>query len=79
MAKFKKFQKFNIFMYALAAMAFVFLHNWLLAVLLVILNIFLETRLYVCPHCGKTLDCRRKVSEDVCCPKCQKYIFRDLK
>ena len=77
-AKFKKFQKLSLLLYALAAISFVFASNIPLTIILVALDIFLETRLYVCPHCGKTLDCRRRVHDDVTCPKCQKYIFRGL-
>ena len=77
-AKFKKFQKLSLLLYALAAISFVFASNIPLAIILVALDIFLETRLYVCPHCGKTLDCRRRVHDDVTCPKCKKYIFRGL-
>ena len=77
-AKFKKFQKLSIVLYALAAISFVFASNIPLMIIFVAMDIFLETRLYVCPHCGKTLDCRRKVHDDVICPKCQKYIFRGL-
>ena len=77
-AKFKKFQKLSVALYALAAISFVFASNIPLAIIFVALDIFLETRLYVCPHCGKTLDCRRKVHDDVTCPKCKKYIFRGL-
>ncbi len=77
-AKFKKFQKLSIALYALAAISFVFADNVPLMIIFVALDIFLETRLYVCPHCGKGLDCRRKVHDDVICPKCQKYIFRGL-
>ena len=77
-AKFKKFQKLSLLLYALAAISFVFASNIPLTIILVVLDIFLETRLYVCPHCGKTPDCRRKVHDDVTCPKCNKYIFRGL-
>lgn len=77
-AKFKKFQKLSVVLYALAAMAFVFAGNIPLAVILVVLNIFLEVKLYVCPHCGKSMDCRKKISDDMTCPKCQKYVFRGL-
>ena len=77
-AKFKKFQKLSLLLYALAAISFVFASNIPLTIILVVLDIFLETRLYVCPHCGKTLDCRRRVHDDVTCPKCKKYIFRGL-
>ena len=52
--------------------------NILLAIIIVALDIFLEIKLYRCPHCGKGLDCRRRVNEDTVCPKCQKYIFRGL-
>ena len=65
-------------LYPLAAMAFVFAGNILLAIIIVALDIFLEIKLYRCPHCGKGLDCRRRVNEDTVCPKCQKYIFRGL-
>lgn len=78
LAKFKKFQKISVFLYALAAIAFVFFHNIPVAILLVALDIFLEVKLYVCPHCGKKLDCRRKVTEETTCPGCQKYLFRGL-
>lgn len=78
MAKFKKFQKLSLVLYALAAMAFVFARNIPLMVIIVALDIFLEVKLYRCPHCGKGLDCRRKIHEDATCPKCQKYIFRGL-
>ena len=90
LAKFKKFQKISLFLYALAAMSFVFLHNPLMAIAVVVLDlifliyflnvldIFLEVKIYICPHCGKTLDCRRKVAEDTCCPRCEKYLFRGL-
>ena len=64
--------------YALAAMAFVFAGNILLTIIIVALDIFLEIKLYRCPHCGKGLDCRRRVNEDTVCPKCEKYIFRGL-
>lgn len=78
LAKFKRFQKLSVVIYALAAMAFVFAGSPLLMILLVALDIFLEIKLYKCPHCGKGLDCRRKVNEDTVCPKCKKYIFRGL-
>lgn len=77
-AKFKKFQKLSLVLYALAAISFVFASNIPLTIIIVILDIFLETKLYVCPHCGKSLDCRKKIHDDVTCPKCQKYIFRGL-
>ena len=78
LAKFKKFQKLSLVLYALAAMAFVFAGNILLTIIIVALDIFLEIKLYRCPHCGKGLDCRRRVNEDTVCPKCEKYIFRGL-
>ena len=46
-AKFKKFQKLSVALYALAAISFVFASNIPLAVIFVVLDIFLETRLYV--------------------------------
>lgn len=58
LAKFKKFQKLSLVLYALAAMAFVFAGNILLTIIIVALDIFLEIKLYRCPHCGKGLDCR---------------------
>ena len=73
LAKFKKFQKLSLVLYALAAMAFVFAGNILLTIIIVALDIFLEIKLYRCPHC-----CRRRVNEDTVCPKCEKYIFRGL-
>ena len=78
LAKFKKFQKLSLVLYALAAMAFVFAGNILLTIIIVALDIFLEIKLYRCPHCGKGLDCRRRVNEDTVCPKCEKYIFRGM-
>ena len=75
LAKFKKFQKLSLVLYALAAMAFVFAGNILLTIIIVALDIFLEIKLYRCPH---WLDCRRRVNEDTVCPKCEKYIFRGL-
>lgn len=77
-ARFKKFQKLSLFLYALAAMSFVFAGNIPLAVIFVVLDIFLEIKVYVCPHCGKTLDCRKKMTEDNSCPACKKYLFRGL-
>ena len=73
-----KVQKLSLVLYALAAMAFVFAGNILLTIIIVALDIFLEIKLYRCPHCGKGLDCRRRVNEDTVCPKCEKYIFRGL-
>ena len=40
LAKFKKFQKLSLVLYALAAMAFVFAGNILLAIIIVALDIF---------------------------------------
>lgn len=77
-SRFKKFQKISILLYALAAMSFVFASNIPLAIIIVILDIFLEMKVYVCPHCGKTLDCRKKMTEDNTCPGCKKYLFRGL-
>lgn len=77
-ARFKKFQKLSLLLYALAAIAFVFAGNIPLMILLVALDIFLEIKVYVCPHCGKTLDCRRKMTEENTCPSCKKYLFRGL-
>lgn len=77
-AKFKKFQKLSVGLYALAAIAFVFAENIPLAIIIVALDIFLEVKVYVCPHCGKTLDCRKKMTEENTCPSCKKYLFRGL-
>lgn len=77
-AKFKKFQKVSVALYALAAIAFVFAENIPLAIIIVALDIFLEVKLYVCPHCGKTLDCRKRMTEENTCPSCKKYLFRGL-
>ena len=62
----------------LGSLCFVFAGNILLTIIIVALDIFLEIKLYRCPHCGKGLDCRRRVNEDTVCPKCEKYIFRGL-
>ena len=78
LGKFKKFQKLSLVLYALAAMAFVFASSILLMVIIVLFDIFLEIKFYKCPHCGKGLDCRRKIHEDSTCPQCKKYIFRGL-
>jgi hypothetical protein len=78
LAKYKRFQKLSLLIYALAAIIFVFWHNIPAAIVVAVLNIFLEMKLYVCPHCGKKLDCRRKVNEETCCPQCEKYLFRGL-
>lgn len=78
LSKYKKFQKLDIFLLALAALSFVFLHNIYLMIALVVFTFVLEAKVYVCPHCKKMLDCRRKVREDTCCPHCKKYMFKDL-
>ncbi|NCC16612.1 MAG: hypothetical protein EOM28_09735 [Clostridia bacterium] len=78
LAKYKKFQKIDIFLLALAAMSFVFLRNYFLTIAIVVFTFVLETKIYVCPHCKKTMDCRKKIREDSCCPRCNKYIFKDL-
>ena len=78
LAKYKKFQKLDLFLLAIAAMSFVFLHNIFLLIAIVVFTFVLEAKVYTCPHCKKTLDCRKKIKEDTCCPRCQKYIFRNL-
>ncbi|MDD4844313.1 MAG: hypothetical protein PHU31_08270 [Anaerotignum sp.] len=78
LAKYKKFQKLDIFLLALAALSFVFLHNLILMIAIVVFTFVLETKIYVCPHCKKTLDCRKRIQEDTCCPRCKKYMFKDL-
>ncbi len=77
-SRFKKFQKLSILLYALAAISFVFAGNIPLMIIIIILDIFLEMKIYVCPHCGKSLDCRKKMREDNTCPSCKKYLFRGL-
>ncbi|WP_352399922.1 hypothetical protein [Anaerotignum sp.] len=76
--KYKKFQKIDLFLLAVAAMSFVFLHNLVLMIALVVFTFVLESKVYICPHCKKTLDCRRKIKEDTCCPRCEKYLFKNL-
>lgn len=78
LGKYKKFQKIDLLLLALAAMSFVFLRNVYLMIAIVVFTFVLETKIYTCPHCKKTLDCRRKIKEDTCCPRCQKYLFKDL-
>ncbi len=78
LAKYKKFQKIDLLLLALAAMSFVFLRNYFLAIAIVVFTFVLESKVYVCPHCKKTLDCRRRIQEDTCCPRCSKYIFKDI-
>lgn len=79
LAKFKKFQKLSLVLYALAAMAFVFAGNILLTIIIVALDIFLEIKLYRCPHCGKGLDCRRRVNEDTVARSAEKYISAGIR
>lgn len=78
LTKYKKFQKLDIFLLAGAAMSFVFLSNIYLMVALVVFTFVLEAKVYRCPHCNKTLDCRKKIAEDTSCPQCKKYIFKGL-
>lgn len=78
LARYKKFQKLDILLLAAAAMSFVFLSNVFLMVALVIFTFVLEAKVYRCPHCNKTLDCRKKIEEETCCPQCKKYIFKGL-
>ncbi len=78
LVKYKKFQKLDIFLLALAALSFVFLHNVFLMIAIVVFTFVLETKIYVCPHCKGTLDCRKRIQEDTCCPRCKKYLFKDL-
>lgn len=80
LAKFKKFQKLSLVLYALAAMAFVFAGNILLAIIIVALDIFLEIKLYRCPHCGKGLDCLRQSERGHGLPEVPKvYLQRTVK
>lgn len=74
--KFKLFQKLDILTYALAAMAFVFLGNIPLMLVLVVAAIVCEIKIYKCPHCKGGLDCRRKIKEDTPCPRCGEKIFK---
>lgn len=76
--KYKKFQKVDLVLLAVAAMSFVFLHNFILMIALVVFTFVLESKVYICPHCKKTLDCRRRIKEDTCCPRCEKYLFKNL-
>ncbi|WP_313530826.1 hypothetical protein [Anaerotignum sp.] len=76
--KYKKFQKVDLLLLAVAAMSFVFLHNFILMIALVVFTFVLESKVYICPHCKKTLDCRRRIKEDTCCPRCEKYLFKNL-
>lgn len=76
--KYKKFQKIDLLLLALAALSFVFLRNYVLAVAILIFTFVLESKVYICPHCKKTLDCRKRIEEETCCPRCQKYIFKGL-
>ncbi len=78
LAKYKKFQKLDIFLLLLAAASFVFLRNYVLAAAILIFTFVLESKVYICPHCKKAFDCRRKIMEDTCCPHCKKYIFKGL-
>lgn len=78
LAKYKKFQKLYILLLALAAMSLVFLHNFVLMVALAVFAFVFEAKAYICPHCKKTADCKRKIKEDSCCLHCQKYIFKNL-
>ncbi|MCQ4935510.1 hypothetical protein [Anaerotignum propionicum] len=78
LANYKKFQKIYILLLAVAAMSFVFLHNYYFAVALAVFTFVLETKYYKCPHCKKSLNSRKKIAEDSCCPNCNKYIFKDL-
>lgn len=75
LAKFKKFQKLSLVLYALAAMAFVFAGNILLTIIIVALDIFLEIKLYRCPHCGKGLDCRRRSERGHGLPEVREIYF----
>ena len=74
--RYKKFQKIDVLMLAVAAMAFVFLKNFYFTAGLVILTLVLETKVYRCPHCNGTLDPRKKIQEESSCPRCDKYIFK---
>lgn len=86
MAKMKKMQKLSLLLYAIAAMIFVFtgIYNLPfmirigLAGIFVAADLVMEIKFYRCPHCGKGLDCRRRLLNDTCCPQCKKYIFKDL-
>lgn len=78
LVKYKKFQKLYIFLLALAAMSGVFLHNWILMIAIAVFTFVLEAKFYVCPHCKKSIDCKKRIKEDSCCPHCEKYIFKNL-
>ncbi len=76
--KFKYIKYVGIILLMFAAISFVFLKQPILSLALVALEIAMEIKLYRCPHCNKALDWRRKITEDSCCPECEKYLFRGL-
>ncbi|KXL54031.1 hypothetical protein CLNEO_01270 [Anaerotignum neopropionicum] len=78
LAKYKKFQKLYFLLLLLAAISFVYLHNIFLMIAIVAFTFVLEAKVYICPHCKKTFDCKRKIQEDTSCPHCKKYLFKDL-
>lgn len=55
--------------------AFVFAGNILLTIIIVALDIFLEIKLYRCPHCGKGLDCRRRSERGHGLPEVREIYF----
>ena len=76
--KFRTIQYISIGFLVVGAMSFVFLHNVPLMIAIVVVGFLVEGKLYRCPHCNKTLDCRRGIPEDAVCHHCHKYIFHGL-
>lgn len=80
LAKYKKLQKVDVLLLLLAAVCGVFFGQWILTVLLAAVTfVVVEGKLIVCPHCKKPLDPRKKIKEETVCPRCEKYVFMDLK
>lgn len=76
--KFRTIQYVSVGLLVLAAMSFVFLHSIPLMIAVAVVAFLVEAKFYRCPHCHKTLDCRRKIPEDAVCYHCEKYIFHGL-
>lgn len=76
LTKYKKLQKLDVLMLLLVAAFFVFYGAWYISIPLAALTFMAETKLYKCPHCGKSIDPRHRINEETCCPKCEKYLFK---